>query len=200
MVLGIHRLASFLVVMLMWTVLPGCGGDGESPNPSGGAPPQVVPQVSVDAPKHVGTVKLLPGADSEELFVDVAGSSFLLVADGGNARDIDIHSVVGPSGTTLVTAGRQDVDFIGKNSLNVSGGSAVAGLFPHTPAYSVQTGRYSFRVRNAGRLETTINVWAIVKNGVNPSSGTLNVNLVFCGVPSLSASKEGLIYSPLVMC
>lgn len=69
----------------------------------------------------------------------------------------------------------------------MAGGSALAGLFPHTPDYSVQPGRYRFRVRNAGGSSTTINVSAIVKNGVNPSSGTLNVNLVFCGAPDLKA-------------
>jgi hypothetical protein len=113
----------------------------------------------------------------------------MLVANGGNARDIDIHSVVDPTGATWVTDNQRDNDAIGKNRLNVAGGSAVAGLFPHTPAYNVQPGRYRFRVRNNHFAERSIRVQAIVKNGANPSSGTLNVNLVFCGVPGLSASN-----------
>ncbi len=189
MILGMQRLTSFLIVMLMWTGLPGCGGGDGGPNAPAEGPPQVAPQVSVAPPQNLGAVTLQPGDSSDEVFVDVGGSSFMLVANGGNARDIDIHSVVDPSGTTLVTADRQDDDPIGGNRLNIAGGSAVAGLFPHTPAYSIQPGRYSFRVRNAGGFKTTINVSAIVKNGVNSSSGTLNVNLVFCGVPGLSASN-----------
>ena len=39
MVLGMQRLASVLVVMLMWTVLPGCGGGGDSPPPQTSSPP-----------------------------------------------------------------------------------------------------------------------------------------------------------------
>jgi hypothetical protein len=117
------------------------------------------------------------------------GSSFMLVANGGNARDIDIHSVVDPSGATLVTVDQRDKDSIGKNFLNIPGLSAVAGLFYPEQRNSIQPGRYSFRVRNNDIFEQRINVSAIVKNGVNPSSGTLNVNLVFCGVPGLSASN-----------
>ena len=131
-----------------------------------------------------------PRTSSEELFVDVRGSSFILIAVGETfTSDIDIHSVVDPSGATLVTEDRGDDDPIGRNRLNIAGGSAVAGLFPHTPAYSVQPGRYSFRIKNNDEVERDIRVKAIVKNGVNPSSGTLNVNLVFCGVPGLLASN-----------
>lgn len=39
MVLGMQPVASFLVVMLMWTVLPGCGGGGDSPPQSTTPPP-----------------------------------------------------------------------------------------------------------------------------------------------------------------
>ncbi len=46
MVLGMQRLTSFLVVMLMWTVLPGCGGGGESPTPQTGGDTNNVPTVS----------------------------------------------------------------------------------------------------------------------------------------------------------
>lgn len=184
---GLQRFASFLIVMFLWAVLPGCGGGGDSPNTPGEPLPQSATQVSVDPPQNLGTVTLQPHTDSEELFLDMRGSSFMLVANGGNAQDIDIHSVVDPSGATLVTANPNDVDPIGRNRLQALGGSAVAGLFPHTPAYTVQPGRYSFRVRNDGPLTATINVSAIVKHGVNPSGGTLNVNLVFCGVPGLSA-------------
>lgn len=110
MVIGMQRLASFLVVAVMCAVLPGCGGDGSGPNTPGEGPPQDASQVSVDPPQNLGSVTLQPGASSEELFVDVRGSSFMLVANGGDAPDIDIHSVVDPSGTTLVTADRADVD------------------------------------------------------------------------------------------
>lgn len=186
---GMQRVASFFVVMVMWTVLHGCGGGEDSPNTPGVPSPQSGTQVSVDPPKQVATVTLPPRTDSEEFFLDMRGSSFMLIADGGVAQDIDIHTVVDPSGAMFVTANPNDVDPIGLNTLQRLGDSAVAGLFPHTPDYNVQPGRYSFRVRNHGGLPATINVSAIVKHGVNPSSGTLNVNLVFCGVPGLSASN-----------
>lgn len=198
MVVRMQRFVSFLVVMLiMWMGLPGCGGGGDSPNAPEGTTPQSAPQVSVDSPQNLGTVTLQPGTSSEELFVDVRGSSFMLIAEGETfTSDIDIHSVVDPSGATLVTDNQRDNDAIGKNLLNIPGGSAVAGLFPHTTDYNIQTGRYSFQVRNNDFVERTIIVKAILKHGVNPSGGTLNVNLVFCGVPGLSASNALLGETP----
>lgn len=181
-----HRLASFLIVMVMWTVIPGCGGGGDSPSPGEG-PTQGAPPVSIEQ-KNLGQVTLPARTSSQEFTVDVRGNSFMLIADGGTAPDIDIHSIVDPNGVTWVTENQRDADFIGKNYLNIDGGSAVAGLFPHTAAYSVQPGQYRFRVRNNDLVERSISVKAIVKNGTNPSRGTVNVNLVFCGVPDLSPS------------
>ncbi len=183
-----QRFASFLVVVFLWAVLPGCGGGGDSSSSSGGGP-QSSPQVSVDPPQNLGTVTLPPG-ESRELFVDVGGASFMLIAEGSTfTSDIDIHSVVAPNGTTLVTENRGDDDPIGRNALKAPGGSAVAGLFYPEQNSAIQPGRYSFRIRNNDPVERDISVKAIVKHGVNLASETLNVNLVFCGVSDLSASN-----------
>lgn len=185
---GMQRLASFLCVMCMGMVLPGCGGGEDSPQPSGGGASEGTPQVSIAPPITIAEEPLAARA-SKEFFVDVQGSSFILVADGGTASDVDIHSIVAPNGTTLVTADRGDDDLIGRNFLKDPGGSTVAGLFYPEQHSSVQPGRYSFRVRNNDFVERPIRVKAIVKNGVNPSSGTLNMNLVLCGVGGSSGAE-----------
>lgn len=43
---GLQRLASCLVVMFMWAVLPGCGGGGDSPPQQSGGDTKSVPTVS----------------------------------------------------------------------------------------------------------------------------------------------------------
>jgi proprotein convertase subtilisin/kexin type 2 len=53
MVLGMQRLASVLVVMLMWTVLPGCGGGGDSPTPQVSSPPPGGSTATINDPDFV---------------------------------------------------------------------------------------------------------------------------------------------------
>lgn len=183
------RLAFGILCLLALSISEGCSGGGgdsappSSPPPSAGAP--IPPWIKV---KDLGTVTLPAGTASEDFFVDVRGTSFMLIADGGRASDIDIHSLVDPIGTILVTADPNDTDPIGRNTLQAAGGSVAAGLFPHSPAYGIRLGVYSFKVQNFGGGTQNVKVSAILNNRVNPTGGTLNVNLVFCGIPDISAA------------
>ena len=167
----------------------GCsGGDGSGnsastpvPSPSGGSP------ASIEV-RNLGTVTLGPNGSSTEFVVDIRGTSFMLIADGGLASDIDIHSVVDPEGVTLVTPDRNDSDPIGRNNLKFADAPVAVGLFPHTPAYGIRSGSYKFKVHNVSSETQTITVSAVMNNRVSPTGGTLNVNLVFCGIPDISAA------------
>ncbi len=127
--------------------------------------------------------------NSAPFVVDVATPSFMLVADGGRASDIDLAPIVNPLGATWVTAPFNDLDPIGRNSLQAAGQSVAAGLFPHTPTYTVPAGTYQFSVPSFGTAPTPVRVYAIFNPRQTFTAGTLNVNLHFCGFTDLSATS-----------
>ncbi len=128
-------------------------------------------------------------ANSASFAVDVATPSFMLVADGGRASDIDLAPIVNPLGATFVTAPFNDLDPIGRNSLQAAGQSVASGLFPHTPAYAIPSGTYQFSVPSLGTAPTPVRVYAIFNPRQTFSAGTLHVNLHFCGLNDLSAAS-----------
>lgn len=74
MVTGIQRLASFLIVMLLWTVLPGCSGDGSSDPTTVSQPPTQggpSPTVGGNLPPTTGT---FGDGQGKILFVEGGGS------------------------------------------------------------------------------------------------------------------------------
>jgi hypothetical protein len=113
----------------------------------------------------------------------------MLIADGGTAAaDIDIDSLSNPTGAVWVTSSFTDHDPIGRNELQDSFDTMASGIFPHTPHYSISDGTYPFRVRSFN-ASSNVHVTAIINHRANPAGGTLDVNLIFCGIPDINASN-----------
>lgn len=177
-----------LLCVAAFSVTTGCSGGGDAPAPAEGTPGGGGPPAATIDVRDFGTVALAPNAGSQEFQIDVRGSSFMIIADGGRVSDVDINSVTDPLGAVLVTPDPNDEDPIGRNSSQAPGDSVQAALFPHTPAYNITSGLYRFTVQNFGTSTQHIRVNAILNNRPNPSGGALSVNLVFCGLPDLSAA------------
>lgn len=190
MVTGLQRFASFLVVMFMWAVLPGCGGGGDSPAPPGGV--GATSQMEI---KDIGTFNLATGARTSPLSLDVpAGTaSVMLVADGQNpSAEVHIEELIDPSDKVLVRPTSTFVDPIGRNDLKTSTPMA-SGIFPHTPQYGLSPGTYKFRVASY-KDPSAVHIRAIINHRENPAGGTLDVNLIFCGIPDLN--KDNALTDP----
>ncbi len=190
MVLGMQRVTSFLVVMVMWIVVPGCGGGGDSPQ-TGSPPPGGGGSSSQVEVKDVGSFNLPAGFMTQPIPLEVqAGTtSFMLIADGGNtARNIDIEELIDPTGKVLVGQHSVSVDPIGRNELQRLSDTMATGIFPHTPHYGIPAGTYKFRVASHD-VPASVQVHAIMNHRDNPTGGTLDVNLIFCGIPDLNADN-----------
>lgn len=176
------------VFFILLTLLPfnGCSGGGDDGN---GPPPATNGSSQVEI-QDLGIHKL--AADGRvDLQAQVnAASSFVLIADGRDtAADIDMASLVDPSGVVLITPDRTDIDPIGRNEVQVPGDHLVTGLFPHTPAYGISNGTYRFQVASLGAPSENLHVLALINHRANPTGGKLDVNLIFCGVPDLNSSN-----------
>jgi hypothetical protein len=184
-------IAGALCVSLGSTI--GCGGGGGdgggSPSASGSSP---APTPSTTTHNAIETVTFgstsIAGGASAQFQVSVGSSALLLIADGGRARDLDIHTVVDPKGAILVTESRTDPNPIGRTLLQNAGDSVVAGLFPHTTTYAISSGRYTFRVANNDTSSRTVTVHAVINHRDNPQGGSLNANFFFCGISDLTAA------------
>lgn len=139
----------------------------------------------------MGTASL-PAKTSLAFEVPVDSSTFMLVGDGGRAPDLDIAPIVDPTGSTWITASFDDLDPIGRTTLQAAGQSVVAGLFPHTTInYPVplRAGTYRFSVMNFSNSLQTAKVYALLNRRQNFSSGSMIVNLHFCGLTDLNAGN-----------
>ena len=194
------RLTEPLRIFIPLAILCLCGnglfGCGESTptaketTPAGG--PGSVQHISGSSNtiENLGTTTLAPGTISPPfiLSIDPTVSAFLMVADSGRASDIDISLVRDPHGTLLVTQDPSDLDPIGRNTMQSVGGSVASGLFPHTPNYGIQTGNYEFRASNFDTVPRDVRLTAFINRRTNLQSGTLPVNLHFCGIDDLTAA------------
>jgi Pregnancy-associated plasma protein-A len=172
----------------VFTVSSGCGAGNDASTPVPSAPGSGgSPAATIDV-RDFGTVTLPGNASSQEFQIDVRGSSFMIIADGGRAPDIDINSVTNPLSAALVTPDPNDLDPIGRNTSQALGYSVQATLFPQTTTYTITPGLHRFTVLNFGSDTQNVKVKAIVNNRPDPSGGTLNINLVFCGIPDLSSA------------
>jgi hypothetical protein len=175
-------------IFLLAMVVQGCsggGGDNGSPSPAQSSSSQSFGAIEV---QDLGTHSI-SNDGSVNLQVQVrAASSFMLIADGGTtAADIDIDSVINPTGAVWVTPSFTDQDPIGRNKLQDFSDTMASGIFPHTPHYSISDGIYTFRVRSFNASSNT-HVTAVINHRTNPAGGTLGVNLIFCGIPDINAS------------
>jgi hypothetical protein len=141
--------------------------------------------------RDLGTASL-PGKTSLTFQVPVDSTTFMLVADGGRAPDMDIAPIVDPRGIAWITEPVSDLDPIGRTTLQAAGQSVVAGLFPHTTInYPVPfpLGTYQFSVVNFSGAHQSAKVYALLNRRQNFSVGSLAVNLHFCGLNDLNAGN-----------
>ncbi len=193
MVLGMQGLGLFLVVMLMWIVVPGCGGGGgDNPPQTGGGN---VSQIEI---KDLGPpFNLAAGARTGQISLDVpAGTSLLmLIADGGNTTaDIDIEELINPTGDVLVDRRSTSVDPVGKNEFHALDDTLASGTLWARRGQSLLAGTYKFRVASYNESASAVQVHAIINHRENPTDGKLDVNLIFCGIPGLN--KDNALADP----
>src|SRR5262245_51928099 len=87
-------------------MLSACGDRGHSKVHT--PPPETEAEVTI---LDLGIVSLTATNQSQTFDVGVSGaSSLVIVADGGDATDIDIERVHAPSGAELVTSARGDAN------------------------------------------------------------------------------------------
>ena len=187
---GAHCCRDWPVLLLtVLCAVTGCDGNGggETPAPgvSGGGTSTFFGQTEI---RDLGTASL-PGKTSLTFQVPVDSTTFMLVADGGRAPDIDIAPIVDPLGATWITSSFSDLDPIGRTTLQAAGQSVTAGLFPHSTTYSVPLGTYQFSVLNFGSAPQSAKVYALLNRRQNFSAGSLTVNVHFCGLNDLNAGN-----------
>src|SRR5215217_9492951 len=109
------------VLMILAALLQSCNsGEDSTPPPSQTTPTSTSSQVEI---KDLGTVSLPANSISDEKTVQVGTASFMLIANGAKAKDIDIDEVIDPTGKTLVTTAFDDLDPIGRNDMQAPGDS-----------------------------------------------------------------------------
>lgn len=174
------------VLIILAALLQSCNsGEDSTPPPSQTTPTSTSSQIEI---KDLGTVSLPANSISDEKTVQVGAASFMLIANGGKAKDIDIDEVIDPTGKTLVSTAFDDLDPIGRNDMQAPGDSVATGLFPHTPHYPVPAGTYRFRV---GAFEEAANIQltAILNHRQDFTEGTLDLNILFCGIADLNSAS-----------
>lgn len=121
--------------------------------------------------------------------VNAQGASSLLLVAVPNDSGLPavITNLESPSGQTLVTLDANDRDPIGKNLFQQATFPVTAGLLPHSTTYTFENGQYQFQIGNPHSAPTTVQLWGILNRRLNPTGGTLDVNLVFCGLEDISA-------------
>jgi len=143
----------------------------------------------------LGTVALTAENQGQTFDVGVAGaSSLVIVADGGDATDIDIETLQAPSGAVLVTADASDANpLTGSVSPQDVGGSVATAIVPRLPVIPIEQGTYSFSVASfnaAGtRVAATVHLTAIINHREIPTTGVLSLRVFFVGTPGLNAAS-----------
>lgn len=178
-----------ILLLSILCAVAGCDGNGDggtpAPSVSGGGVSTFFGQTEI---RDLGTATL-PANTSVAFQVPVDSSTFMLVADGGRAPDIDIAPIINPLGATWITVSYSDLDPIGRTTLQASGQSVAAGLFPHSTTYAVPLGTYQFSVLNFSASTQSAKVYALLNRRQNFSSGSMTVNLHFCGLSDLNAGN-----------
>lgn len=133
-----------------------------------------------------------PGSTEGPFTVDVpeGAASFTIIADGGDTSDMDISSLVDPTGRRMITDGLDDP--MGRNTAQASGQSVVAITIPHGGGYAFTPGRWSFDVTHyaspgGGR---DVSVYAMVKDA---EGDELGLNLWLVGMGDLSSVDEAAL-------
>lgn len=178
------RARTAFVVILILTAFIAC-----SKKNSDDAAKDVLPELV-----EVAKVVLASGEDSPEYSVDVpaGGVSLTIIADGGDAGDMDISSIIDPDGNLLIAENPED-DPIGRNFAQAPGQSAVAFTVPHSDDYDFITGTWRFTIThwksvNSAAKETTI--YTITKSDMGE---TIDVNLWLVGLSDYEGEEDPVV-------
>ena len=181
---------TILAAVVLAATVSACG-DGSN-NQHVVQPPPGEQEVTV---LDLGTVDLTATNQGQTFDVGVSGaSSLVIVADGGDATDIDIETLQAPSGAELITAAPGDVNPITDSiSPQEVGGSVATAIVPRLPTIPLEEGTYSFSVASfdaAGtRVPATVRLRAIINHRDAPTVGVLPLRVFFVGTPGLDAAS-----------
>ena len=182
---------AMLVAAVLAATMSACG-EGNNSNNHVAQPPPGEAEVTV---LDLGTVALTATNQSQTFDVGVSGaSSLVIVADGGDATDIDIETLQAPGGAVLITANPIDTNpLTGSVSPQETGGSVATAIVPRLPAIPIEQGTYSFSVGSfdaAGtRVAATVHLTAIINRRQVPTVGVLPLRAFFVGTPGLNAAN-----------
>ncbi len=183
------RVASVAAAMLMTTYLGGCGDNGGNDNHAVTPPPP--PSATVI---DLGSVALTASNQSQTFDVLVTGTSSLtIVADGGDATDIDIERLRSPSGVELITPARGDANpLTGGISPQEKGQSVATAIVPSTLGGTLETGTYTFSVASfdavGTRAPADVHLTAIVNHRDPATHGSLPVRVFVVDAPGVDTT------------
>ena len=151
-------------------------------------------EVSPYAPILAKTTTLATREAIKGLIVDVpAGSvSLTIVADGGDAGDIDISGLIDPDGNRLIVEAPGD-DLIGRNRAQAQGQSTVAFTFPHTGDYDFSPGQWKYDIKHWDSPDgeaRKVSIYTII----NPEVGdSVDINLWLVGLPDYQGANDPIV-------
>jgi hypothetical protein len=165
--------------------LSGChsgGGDGGGGGGGGSAEPVVT---------LVGKITLATGQASGIYTVDVPSNqgSLTILADGGDAGDLDISEITDPTGFHMLSAD-PNIFPIGINLAQGPGQSAVSFTIPHGGDYEFKAGKWAFNVTHfdsPDKAPRQVSIYTMVKNAPGV---TININLWVVAIPDYQGEKD----------
>jgi len=182
------RFATFAVAVVA-AALSACGdSDHHTPREQTEPEPAIV---VVD----LGSVSLTAANQAQTFDVTAErASSLVIVADGGEATDIDISRLRTPSHLELITPDRGDTNpLTGSVSPQDLGGSVATAIVASSLAVPLDVGVYSFSVASFNAAGTPVpaivHLTAIINHRDAPASGVLPVRAFFVGTPGLDAAS-----------
>ncbi len=118
-------------------------------------------------------------------------SSLTIIADGGDASDIDIYSITDPTGAEMVVW-NSDNDLVGRNSTEKYGQSALSFTIPHSSDYAFNTGEWSFEIADIGSTFVSegskeISIYTIIKTGLGSK---LDVNVWVVAIQDYTGAND----------
>jgi hypothetical protein len=182
---------AMLAAAILAVALSACG-DSTHVSRDNEPPPEPPSDVTV---VDLGNVSLTATNQDQTFDVIVTGtSSLVIVADGGDATDIDIEQLQTPSGIELITPNRGDANpFTGSVSPQEVGGSVATAIVPSSPAVPLELGTYSFSVASfnaAGtRVPAIVHMTALINHRDASAPGILSIRAFFVGTPGLGAGN-----------
>ncbi len=178
-----------LRILALVGALAGCGGGGND----NVVIVQQLPSTPDRAVIDLGTVALTRQNQDQTFSVTVSDAiSLTIVADGGDATDIDISLLRDPGGAELVTPNRADANpLTGDVSPQAVGQSVATAIVPSRREDALADGTYVFSVGSfdaaGNRTAATVRLTAIVKRNRTPC-GRLPLHVYLVGTPGLTAA------------